>query len=164
MRIGNGYDIHALVKDRKLILGGVEIDWHLGLQGHSDADVLLHAICDAGLGAAALGDIGRHFPPDEAQYKHIDSRILLRNVATLLHQAHWKIGNIDCTIVAEKPRLAPYISAMRTHISSDLSIALSQVNIKATTAEGLGFIGQQQGIAAHAVVLLEATDTASIEF
>ena len=159
MRIGNGYDIHALVEGRKLILGGVEIDWHLGLEGHSDADVLLHAICDACLGAAAMGDIGHHFPPDDDQYKDLDSRILLRNVAAMLHQAQWKIGNLDCTIIAEKPRLSPYISAMRENISSDLSIALSQINIKATTAEGLGFIGQQQGIAAQAVVLLETADS-----
>ncbi|WP_423906550.1 2-C-methyl-D-erythritol 2,4-cyclodiphosphate synthase [Candidatus Spongiihabitans sp.] len=159
MRIGNGYDIHALVKGRKLILGGVEIDWHLGLAGHSDADVLLHAICDACLGAAAMGDIGHHFPPDDDQYKDLDSRILLRNVAAMLRHAQWKIGNLDCTIIAEKPRLSPYISAMRENISSDLSIALSQINIKATTAEGLGFIGQQQGIAAQAVVLLETADS-----
>ncbi len=158
MRIGNGYDIHALVEGRQLILGGVEIDWHLGLAGHSDADVLLHAICDACLGAAAMGDIGQHFPPDDDQYKDIDSRILLRKVATMLKQMQWKIGNLDCTIIAEKPRLSPYISAMRENISSDLSITLSQINIKATTTEGLGFIGQQQGIAAQAMVLLETTD------
>ncbi len=156
MRIGSGYDIHALVTGRKLLLGGVVIDWHLGLQGHSDADVLLHAICDACLGAAALGDIGKHFPADDAQYKDMDSRVLLRHVAAMLRRAQWKIANLDCTIIAEKPRLAPYIPAMRAHISSDLSVALSRINIKATTAEGLGFIGQQQGIAAQAVVLLDA--------
>ena len=161
IRIGSGYDIHALVAGRKLILGGVEIDWRLGLAGHSDADVLLHAICDACLGAAAMGDIGTHFPPDDDRYKEIDSRMLLSKVAAMLHQAQWKICNLDCTIIAEKPRLAPYISAMREHVSSDLSIALSQINIKATTAEGLGFIGQQQGIAAQAVVLLETSDSRS---
>lgn len=158
MRIGNGYDVHALVEGRTLILGGVEIDWHLGLEGHSDADVLLHAICDACLGAAALGDIGTHFPSNDAHYKDMDSRILLKNVATLLNQAHWKIGNLDCTLIAQKPHLAPYILEMRENISSDLSLTLSQVNIKATTTEGLGFIGQQQGIAAQAVVLLQAAD------
>lgn len=158
MRIGSGYDVHALVAGRKLILGGVEVDWHLGLAGNSDADVLLHSICDACLGAAAMGDIGSHFPPDDEQYKAIDSRILLRKVATMLSRAQWKIVNLDCTIIAEKPRLSPYISAMRDNISSDLSISLSQLSIKATSSEGLGFIGRQQGIAAQAVVLLGAVD------
>ncbi len=159
MRIGSGYDIHALVKGRKLIVGGVEIDWHLGLQGHSDADVLLHAICDACLGAAAMGDIGTHFPPSDEQYKNSDSRILLRKVATMLYQAQWRISNLDCTIIAEKPRMAPHIPKMRARIASDLSLTQSHVSIKATTTEGLGFIGQQQGIAAQVMVLLLA-DTA----
>ncbi len=160
MRIGNGYDIHALVKSRQLIVGGVEIEWHLGLQGHSDADVLLHAICDACLGAAAMGDIGIHFPADDDQYKNCDSRVLLRNVAAMLHQAQWKIGNLDCIIIAEKPRMAPYIPEMQARIGSDLSVSPNKINIKATTTEGLGFIGQQQGMAAQAVVLLESTDAA----
>jgi 2-C-methyl-D-erythritol 2,4-cyclodiphosphate synthase len=155
MRIGSGFDVHALVAGRKLILGGVEISWHLGLEGHSDADVVLHAICDACLGAAAMGDIGNHFPPDDNRFKDIDSRRLVREVSDMLRVENWNISNLDCTIIAQKPHLAPYIQEMRENIASDLAISLEQVNIKATTTEGLGYIGQQQGIAAQAVVLIE---------
>ncbi len=154
MRIGTGYDVHALTQGRKLMLGGVEIDWHLGLAGHSDADVALHAICDACLGAAAMGDIGKHFPPNDDRFKDIDSRELLRKVSHMLGRRDWKVCNLDCTIIAEKPHLSPYIPEMRQNVCSDLGVSLEQVNIKATTTEGLGFIGQQQGIAAQAVVLI----------
>ena len=155
MRIGAGYDVHALVKGRKLILGGVEIEWSKGLAGHSDADVLIHAICDACLGAAGLGDIGIHFPPEDDKYKNIDSRELLREIATRLHQERWRISNLDCTIIAEKPKLRPFIPAMVERISGDLGVNREQVNIKATTTEGLGYVGEQKGIAAQAVVLIE---------
>lgn len=154
MRIGNGFDVHALVKGRKLILGGVEIEWHLGLDGHSDADVLLHAICDACLGAAGLGDIGVHFPHTDQAYKDIDSRELLRQVYKMLNDQGWKIANVDSTIIAEKPRLAPYIADMCKIISSDIGVNLDQISVKATTTEGLGFVGKQQGIAAQVVVLI----------
>ena len=156
MRIGNGFDVHVLVPGRKLILGGVEISWHLGLEGHSDADVVLHAICDACLGAAAMGDIGNHFPPDDNLFKDIDSRRLVRKVSDMLHEENWNICNLDCIIIAQKPRIAPYVQDMRENIASDLAISLEQVNVKATTTEGLGYIGQQQGIAAQAVVLIES--------
>ncbi len=155
MRIGTGYDVHALVKGRKLILGGVEIEWPTGLAGHSDADVLVHAICDACLGAAGLGDIGIHFPPEDEKFKNIDSRKLLREIADRLHQDNWRISNLDCTIIAEKPRLRPYIPSMIGYISGDLGLDRDQVNIKATTTEGLGYVGEQKGIAAQAVVLIE---------
>ncbi len=155
MRIGTGYDVHALVKGRKLILGGVEIEWPKGLAGHSDADVLVHAICDACLGAAGLGDIGIHFPPEDEKFKNIDSRKLLREIADRLHQDNWRISNLDCTIIAEKPRLRPFIPSMIGNISEDLGLDRDQVNIKATTTEGLGYVGEQKGIAAQAVVLIE---------
>ncbi len=155
IRIGTGYDVHALTKGRKLILGGVEIEWSMGLDGHSDADVLLHAICDACLGAAGAGDLGVHFPPEDQKYKDINSRELLREVVDGLHQECWRISNLDCTIIAEKPKLRPFIPAMVAHIAQDLGIDRSQVNVKATTTEGLGYIGQQKGIAAQAVVLIE---------
>ena len=155
MRIGTGYDVHTLVEGRKLILGGVEIKWPMGLAGHSDADVLIHAICDACLGAAGSGDIGVHFPPEDQKYKDIDSRELLREVAARLHQERWRISNLDCIIIAEKPKLRPFIPAMVEHISGDLGVDRSQVNIKATTTEGLGYVGKQKGIAAQAVVLIE---------
>ncbi len=154
MRIGHGYDVHRLVEDRKLILGGVDIPYEKGLLGHSDADVLLHAVSDALLGAAALGDIGKHFPDSDPQYKGIDSRILLRHVAALIKQEGYKIGNIDATVIAQAPKLAGYIQIMRQNIAEDLGVALSQVNVKATTEEKLGFTGQGQGIAVHAVCLL----------
>lgn len=156
MRIGHGFDVHALVAGRKLILGGVEIPHAKGLLGHSDADVLIHAICDACLGAAALGDIGRHFPDTDPRYRGINSRKLLKEVRTLVEEQGWWVSNLDCTIVAQAPRLAPYIPDMVASIAADLEIAKSQVNVKATTTEKLGFAGREEGIAAHAVVLLTA--------
>ena len=155
MRIGQGYDVHAFAENRKLILGGVDIPFEKGLAGHSDADVLIHAICDALLGAAAMGDIGKHFPDTDDDFKNIDSRILLRHVADLLVKAGYKVGNIDATIIAQRPKLLPHITSMRKNLSSDLKIELSQLNIKATTTEKLGFEGREEGIAAMAIVLLE---------
>lgn len=154
IRIGQGFDVHALVEGRKLILGGVEIPFPLGLEGHSDADVLLHAICDALLGAAALGDIGRHFPDTDPQYRGIDSRRLLRRVRGVLAEEGWRVGNVDATVVAQAPRLAPYIPDMVRHIAADLQVAEECVNVKATTTEKLGFTGRGQGIAAQAVCLI----------
>jgi 2-C-methyl-D-erythritol 2,4-cyclodiphosphate synthase len=155
MRIGHGYDVHPLVAGRDLVLGGVKIPHDKGLHGHSDADVLIHAICDACLGAAGLGDIGRHFPDTDPQYKNIDSRKLLRKVKEAITEKGWKIANIDSTIVAQAPRVAPYLAQMITNISADLGVAAENINIKATTTEKLGFAGREEGIAAHAVVLLE---------
>lgn len=157
IRIGQGHDVHPLAAGRKLILGGVEIPHAKGLQGHSDADVLIHAVCDACLGAAALGDIGKHFPDTDGQYKSIDSRILLRRVRQTLEQAGWKVVNVDATVVAQAPRIAPHIPAMVGNIAADLEVAPTMVNIKATTTERLGFIGREEGIAAQAVVLIEST-------
>lgn len=154
MRIGHGYDVHPLVEGRALILGGVRIPHHKGLAGHSDADVLIHAVCDACLGAAALGDIGRHFPDSDARYKDIDSRALLRAVQGLISKAGWQVENLDVTVVAEAPRLAPHVPAMVENLAADLKLVLGQVNIKATTSERLGYLGREEGIAAHAVVLL----------
>jgi 2-C-methyl-D-erythritol 2,4-cyclodiphosphate synthase len=154
MRIGQGYDVHRLVTGRRLIIGGVDIPHDQGLLGHSDADVLLHALCDALLGAAALGDIGRHFSDADAQYKNIDSRILLRNVADLVAQAGFRIGNVDATIIAQAPKMAPHIPEMAKNIAADLELELSAVNVKATTTEKLGYTGRGEGIAAQAVVLL----------
>jgi len=155
MRIGQGYDVHRLVKDRPLILGGVTVPHSKGLDGHSDADVLLHAICDALLGAAALGDIGKHFPDTSQHYAGIDSRELLRAVARLLVENNYKVINVDSTIIAERPKLAPYIDLMRQNIASDLEIALMQVSVKATTTEKLGFTGKESGIAAQSIVLID---------
>ncbi|BAV33554.1 2-C-methyl-D-erythritol 2,4-cyclodiphosphate synthase [Sulfuricaulis limicola] len=155
MRIGHGYDVHPLVAGRDLILGGVKIPHGKGLHGHSDADVLIHAICDACLGAAGLGDIGRHFPDTDPQYKNIDSRKLLRKVKEAIAGRGWKIANIDSTIVAQAPRLATHLPQMAQNIAADLGISLDSVNVKATTTEKLGFAGREEGIAAHAVVLLE---------
>lgn len=155
MRIGHGYDVHPLVVGRDLILGGVKIPHSKGLHGHSDADVLIHAICDACLGAAGLGDIGRHFPDTDPQYKSIDSRKLLRKVKEAISEKGWKIANIDSTIVAQAPRVAPYLAQMIANISADLGIPADSINIKATTTEKLGFAGREEGIVAHAVVLLE---------
>ncbi|HQS57595.1 MAG: 2-C-methyl-D-erythritol 2,4-cyclodiphosphate synthase [Gallionellales bacterium 35-53-114] len=154
MRIGHGYDVHQLVAGRKLIIGGVEIAHDKGLLGHSDADVLLHAICDALLGAAALGDIGRHFADTDAKFKNIDSRILLREVARLLNNAGFRVGNVDATIIAQAPKMAPHIGTMVENIAADLGIAMNAVNVKATTTEKLGFAGRGEGIAAEAVALL----------
>jgi 2-C-methyl-D-erythritol 2,4-cyclodiphosphate synthase len=153
-RIGHGYDVHPLVSGRRLILGGVDIPHDTGLQGHSDADVLIHAVCDACLGAAALGDIGRHFPDTDPRYKGIDSRELLRHVRLQLAARGWTVVNVDSTIIAQAPRLAPHIPLMVANLAADLGIAADQVNVKATTTERLGFAGRQEGIAAHAVVLL----------
>lgn len=154
MRIGHGYDVHALVTGRDLILGGVKIPHAKGLEGHSDADVLIHAICDACLGAAGLGDLGRHFPDTDSRYKGIDSRELLRQVKAKLEAQGWWVENLDSTIVAQAPKLASHIPQMVAHLAADLDIAPEQVNIKATTTERLGFAGREEGIAAHAVVLL----------
>ncbi len=155
MRIGQGFDVHPLVEGRKLILGGVEIAYHKGLDGHSDADVLLHAICDALLGAAGLGDIGRHYPDTDASYAGADSRSLLRDVAQKLKAKKLKVVNIDTTILAQAPRMAPHMARMIANIAADLGIEPDQVNIKATTTEQLGFIGRLEGIAAQAVALLD---------
>lgn len=154
MRIGSGFDVHQLVEGRKLIIGGVEIAYEKGLLGHSDADVLLHAICDALLGAAALGDIGRHFSDADAKYKNIDSRILLREVARMVANAGFRIGNVDATIIAQAPKMAPHIPGMVQNIATDLGIAMNAVNVKATTTEKLGYTGRGEGIAAEAVALL----------
>lgn len=154
MRVGQGFDVHQMVAGRKLIIGGVEIPHDKGLLGHSDADVLLHAVCDALLGAAALGDIGRHFSDTDAKYKNIDSRILLREVGNMVRNAGFSIGNVDATIIAQVPKMAPHIPRMVENIAVDLGIAMNAVNVKATTTENLGFIGRGDGIAAQAVVLL----------
>ena len=156
MRIGHGYDVHKLVKGRKLILGGVEIpNDDIGLLGHSDADVLLHAISDALLGAAALGDIGKHFPDADPAYENADSLLLLTRVVSLLKKQGYKVGNIDATVLAQAPKLAPYIQEMRKNIANACKMPLDCVSVKATTEEGLGFTGSKEGIAAHAVCLLE---------
>lgn len=154
IRIGHGYDVHRLVPDRALILGGVRIPWEKGLLGHSDADVLLHAICDSLLGALALGDIGVLFPDSDAQYKGIDSSLLLSRTAALIREKGWQIGNVDATVLAQAPKLAPHIPLMRENIADALAIDTDAVSVKATTEEGLGFTGEGLGIAAHAVCLL----------
>jgi 2-C-methyl-D-erythritol 2,4-cyclodiphosphate synthase len=154
MRIGQGFDVHAFSPDRRLIIGGVLIPYPLGLLGHSDADVLLHAICDALLGAASLGDIGQHFPDSDARYRGIDSRQLLRHVAALIHAKGYSVANVDATIIAQAPRMASHIPAMTSNIAADLGVELTQVNVKATTTEGLGLTGRGEGIAAQAVCLL----------
>lgn len=154
MRIGQGFDVHALVEGRRLVIGGVEIPFPLGLEGHSDADVLLHAICDALLGAAGLGDIGRHFPDTDPQYRGIDSRRLLRSVGAQLKARGFRVVNVDATIVAQAPRMAPYIPEMVQRIAADLGVEAERINVKATTTEKLGFTGRGQGIAAQAVCLI----------
>jgi 2-C-methyl-D-erythritol 2,4-cyclodiphosphate synthase len=155
IRIGHGFDVHAFAANRKLIIGGVDIPHDLGLAGHSDADVLLHAVCDALLGAAGLGDIGRHFPDTDAAFAGIDSRILLRRVAEQLQERRWRVGNVDATIIAQAPKMAPHIARMTAHIADDLGMAIDRVNVKATTTEKLGFTGRGEGIAAEAVCLIE---------
>ena len=155
MRVGHGYDVHPLVSGRPLMIGGVSIPFEKGLDGHSDADVLLHAICDACLGAAGLGDVGRHFPDSDDRYNNIDSRILLQSVSDLLRNKQLTLINLDSTVVAQLPRLSPYIEAMKLNIAEDLSVPAEVINVKATTTEGLGFEGKALGIAAHAVVLLD---------
>ena len=155
MRIGHGYDVHRLVEGRRLILGGVEVPHVLGLLGHSDADVLTHAVMDALLGAAGLGDIGRHFPDTDPAYAGADSLKLLDHVVELLGARGWQVGNVDATILAQRPKLAPYLEQMRENLAARMKAALEQVNVKATTEEKLGFTGAEEGIAAHAVCLLE---------
>lgn len=158
MRIGHGYDVHRLVEGRKLILGGVEIPFELGLLGHSDADVLLHAVSDALLGAAALGDIGKHFPDTDPKYKGADSVKLLERVVELLGEKGFSVNNIDCTVIAQKPKLAPYIAQMKSNIAGVCGIDSDRVNVKATTEEKLGFTGRLEGISAHAVCTICAVD------
>jgi len=154
VRIGQGFDVHALVAGRKLVIGGVDIPYLMGLEGHSDADVLLHALCDALLGAAAMGDIGRLFPDTDVRYKGADSRLLLREVGRLVQEAGYRIVNLDATIIAQAPKMAPHIAAMVNNIAEDLGLSRGQVNIKAKTTEGLGLTGRGEGIAAEAVALL----------
>ena len=156
MRIGHGYDVHAFTTGDHLVLGGVKIPHTHAFKAHSDGDVLLHAICDALLGALALGDIGQHFPDTAAEYANIDSRILLRHVVGLVRSQGYGVINLDSTIIAQSPKMAPHILTMREHLAADLDCALNQVNVKATTTEKLGFTGRKEGIAAHAVVLLGA--------
>jgi 2-C-methyl-D-erythritol 2,4-cyclodiphosphate synthase len=159
LRIGNGFDVHAFASGRPLVIGGVTIPHDRGLEGHSDADVLLHAIADAILGALALGDLGKHFPDTDPKWKDADSRRLLREVAGLVMAQRWRIGNVDTTIVAQAPRLAPHVEAMRTNIAADLGCDVGDVSVKATSTERLGFAGREEGIAALATVLLEAMQT-----
>jgi 2-C-methyl-D-erythritol 2,4-cyclodiphosphate synthase len=154
MRIGQGFDVHALVPGRKLIIGGVDIPNEKGLDGHSDADVLLHALCDSLLGAVAMGDIGGHFPDTDARYKNADSRSLLRAVSALVQETGYRVVNLDATIIAQAPKMAPHIPEMVNNIAADLGLSRGQVNIKATTTEGLGFAGRAEGIAASVIVLL----------
>ena len=153
-RVGHGYDVHKLVEDRKLIIGGVEIPYYKGLLGHSDADVLAHAICDALLGAAALGDIGKHFPDNDDRYKDIDSLVLLEKVCELIRNKGYEISNVDSTILAQAPKLRPYIDEMRSKLAKAMKLDIDELSVKATTEERLGFTGREEGIAAHAVVLL----------
>ncbi len=155
MRVGQGYDVHELVEDLPLVLGGVKIEHEKGLAGHSDADVLIHSLCDALTGASGKGDIGHHFPDTDSSYHNIDSRVLLRSVVTMLEEDNWKIVNADLTIIAQAPRMAPHIPAMIRLLASDLKIEENQLNIKATTTERLGFCGREEGIAAMAVVLID---------
>jgi 2-C-methyl-D-erythritol 2,4-cyclodiphosphate synthase len=158
VRIGQGFDAHALVAGRRLVIGGVDIPHEKGLAGHSDADVLIHAVCDALLGAAGLGDIGAHFPDSDARYKDIDSRKLLFEVRQLVRERGFHVANVDATIIAQAPRMAPHIPAMRANLASDLGIAVDAVNVKATTTEKLGFVGRGEGIAAEAVALLTSNE------
>ena len=155
MRIGHGYDVHKLVEGRKLILGGVTVPHEKGLLGHSDADVLLHAVSDALLGAAALGDIGKHFPDTDEAFKDADSRVLLRRVIELIAKKGFKVGNIDATVIAQAPKLAPYIETMKNNIAKDCGVSADRINVKATTEEHLGFTGRKEGISAHAVCIIE---------
>ena len=158
MRIGHGYDVHRLVEGRRLILGGVEIPWEKGLLGHSDADVLTHALMDALLGAAALGDIGKLFPDNDPAYAGADSVELLKVVTARLREAGFRVGNVDCTVIAQRPKLSPHIPVMREKLASAMGVSLDRVSVKATTEEGLGFSGEGLGIAAHAVALIESEE------
>ena len=155
MKIGQGFDVHPFALGRRLVIGGVEIEYDRGLEGHSDADVLLHAICDALLGAAGLGDIGQHYPDSDSEFRNVDSRNLLRDVAKKLGQQKLRVVNIDATIIAQEPRMSPHMPRMIGNIAADLGITPAMVNIKATTTEGLGFVGRGEGIAAQAVALVE---------
>lgn len=154
IRIGNGYDVHAFIDGSSITLGGVKIPHHKSFLAHSDGDVLIHALCDAILGALALGDIGKHFPDTDPAYSAIDSRKLLKHVKDLMFSHNYKINNCDCTIVAQQPKMSPYIDRMRTQLAEDLEVAVSKISIKATTTEKLGFVGKKEGIAVYAVVLL----------
>ena len=160
IRVGHGYDVHRLTEGRALVLGGITVPYTLGLLGHSDADVLTHAVMDALLGAAGLGDIGRHFPDTDERYRGISSLLLLERVRRLLADAGWRVGNVDATVIAQRPKLAPFIAQMRQNLAAVLEISPDCVNVKATTEEGLGFTGCGEGIAAHAVALLEHTGAA----
>lgn len=155
MRIGHGYDVHCFTEGDSVILGGVSIPYGKSFLAHSDGDVLVHALCDALLGAAALGDIGKHFPDTDAQYKNVDSRVLLRHVLMLLEKEGFQLSNADMTIVAQAPKMSPHIDEMKKNIAADLQVNGSQINVKATTTERLGFVGREEGVAAHAVVLIE---------
>ena len=158
MRVGHGYDVHRFVEGRPLILGGVEIPHDRGLEAHSDGDALIHAICDALLGAAALGDIGTYYPDTDDKFANIDSRILLRDVCEQLQQRHWQIANIDATIVAQEPKMLPHINNMKSTLAADTGIDISAINVKATTTEKMGFIGTREGLAVHAVCLLDGNE------
>jgi len=155
MRVGHGYDVHAFIDNRPLILGGVTIPYDKGLAAHSDGDAVIHALCDALLGAAALGDIGMHFPDTAREFENIDSRILLRKTIALLREKSFSLVNADVTIVAQAPKMNPHVNAMRTILAKDMQIEVDRINIKATTSEGMGFVGRQEGIAVHAVALIE---------
>ncbi len=155
MRIGHGYDVHRLVAGRRLVLGGVEIPWDKGLDGHSDADVLTHAVMDALLGAAGLGDIGRHFPDHEEKYRNINSQVLLQKVCGMLLDNGYRIGNLDATIIAQRPKLMPYLECMKQCMADTMNISVEQINLKATTEERLGFTGREEGISAHCVCLIQ---------
>jgi 2-C-methyl-D-erythritol 2,4-cyclodiphosphate synthase len=158
LRIGHGYDAHRFSDGTRLVIGGVEIPFDKGLAAHSDGDVLIHAVCDALIGAVGHGDIGRHFPDSDPRYRDIDSRVLLREVVARLHEVGWRVNNVDATLVAERPKFKPYIEAMREHLAGDMDVELVQVNVKATTTEGMGFAGRAEGIAAHAVAtIVQAT-------
>lgn len=161
-RVGTGYDVHRLVQGRKLIMGGVDIPYEKGLLGHSDADVLIHALMDAITGAAKLGDIGRLFPDSEPEYENISSRVLLRKVMSLLEEKGFRVVNADVCIIAQKPKMKPHIAEMEKNLSEDMEISVEMINVKATTEEGLGFTGRGEGIAAQAVVLLEKTDNSEV--
>ena len=158
MRIGHGFDAHRFALGRPLVLGGVTVPFEFGLAAHSDGDAVLHAVCDALLGAAALGDLGRHFPDDVPEYENADSRILLRTVVSRLHSAACRVANVDVTVIAQRPRLSPYVEEMRANLCADLEVAASRVNVKATTTEGMGYVGRVEGIAVHSVALVEDVD------
>ena len=159
MRIGHGFDAHRFALGGSLVLGGVAVPFEFGLAAHSDGDAVLHALCDALLGAAALGDIGRHFPDDAPEYENADSRVLLRTVVSRLRSAAYRVVNVDITVIAQRPRLFPYVDDMRANVCADLGIEASRVNVKATTTEGMGYVGRVEGIAVHAVALIEDIDT-----